>query len=418
MDEGRKPIHQPDQLIVDLQSWDVIRAELADLHVGFSQADEHAGLGLVRLRDLTDSEGEPLGVDELLAELRQVFAAQRDGFIPAMGKNRFVDSIIGLGHKIMAGGVMELGTKIMAGEVAAKAHKIMGGALPAPAAESDLIPVEMPPAAAGGGEGVRIGLVDTPILAATAESLDVHVVGDAVLAVGPDPLPYRAGHGTFVSGIVRRQAPKAEIFLAPALAGANARADSWDVATAMMALVDEQRVDILNVSLGCFALGGGAPLVMSRAIERIGSRALVVAAAGNHGNFTGLMRGRTSGSAIWPAAIPAAVAVGSCDKLGNRSVFSPDQQWVDCLALGEGVVSNYLTDVEFPSTADPPDAPAATTAHFGHGLARWNGTSFSTAMVSGAIAARTVPGTTTTTGAFTTLLAESHVVAQGDQLRA
>jgi subtilisin family serine protease len=137
------------------------------------------------------------------------------------------------------------------------------------------------------------------------------------------------------------------------------------------------RIDILNTSLGCRTFSGSEPLVIRRALRALGPDVLVVAAAGNH-NLEPYRHQPT-----WPAASPGVVAVGATD-----ANFSPELPWVSYVAPGTQVVSTYLDGA----------------------YARWEGTSFAAAVVSGAVAARTVPGQVSPAQALTRVLQDSSTL--------
>jgi hypothetical protein len=372
-------LHFPDQLVVDLQHLEVVDELLDGLGIQHDPpADEDRDdlLGLARLRELRDAGGEPVEVGEVLALLRQRAAAQRDGWQPVIGKNRVVDAVIGEGHKPMSA----------VGGVGLSGHKPMNGAEPKPvdAGESG------PGGASEAGRGVRVGIVDTPLAPAVAGTED-------------DPLPFRAGHARFVASLIRRQAPAARLDVGGVLSAATGRADSWDVARAIVRLARQERLHLLNLSLGCYTIAGGPPLVIARAIERIGSEVLVVAAAGNHGALRRLTAGRDRNSACWPAAVPPTVAVGAVDRDGKAPDWSPNHlSWVTCSAPGVDVVGEYLTGVVRLADGD------RVERFTGH--ARWSGTSFAAATVTGAIAARTVPGAVTARQALAELLTEGALI--------
>lgn len=338
------PPSQPDQLVVDVHHRRTVVAMLDDLRISHGDVEQDDHLGLALLSGLVYADGEPVDVDDVLGLLRQRAAADRDGWVPVIGRNRVVDSIISEGHK----------PTYAANPVSVRAEEVP--------------PVTAP---ANAGLGIRIGMIDTK--AGRPRGVD-------------SPAGFKSGHGTFVRSMIARQAPAADIIedREDPFDPTTGRALSWPIAQAMMRLVREQHVHILNLSFGTFTPSGGPPLVIARAIERIASDTLVVAAAGNHGEFQAVLRGHDRRSACWPAAVPPAVAVGALLPGGGHPDWSPNLPWIDCAAPGQDVVGRYLSGF----VAHPDGVEEFS------GYARWSGTSFATGTVSGAIAAQISPGAT------------------------
>jgi membrane-anchored mycosin MYCP len=389
--DGSRITRYSTDVVVALEHVDEVAGTLERLDVRFSKVKRSPALGLALLPDVDVGDGtakvkqelERLGrspdagshpgtdVDDFLRALRDYFGARYAGWTPTLGKNRDVARVVG------AGG--DLDGKISHG----------GGGTPRAAAEPAWARKRR---SADKGRGVRVGVLDTSI--AAHPWLAGGWVAPASDVLSPaDSYQPAAGHATFLAGLVLQQAPGATVVARRVLSDEEGAANSWTVAEEIVQLA-RAGVDILNLSFLCYTEDGQPPLLLASAIDRLGPDVVVVAAAGNHGDLKDVDPDERRKPA-WPAALDHVVAVGAADADGNPAPFSPqDAPWVDVVVPGVGLVSTYL-DGSVPA-AEPEGRP------FG-GFAEWDGTSFAAASLSGAIAARTVPGSVSARQAWSAL---------------
>jgi subtilisin family serine protease len=380
---------QGDEIIVAHPHLDQVREvlRLAGAHPGDVERSSALGLARLTLPDteqaaeavrtflISESIDPPPGrptdrsVDRLLTGLRAFFAARHAGWTPTMGKNRLVGAVNGGGGAISHG----------------------GGGTPTPE-----IGRALPPRGTGPGQNVRVGVLDTGLAPQPW-------LGGGWVAGYSDRLPKAAtygegaGHATFVTGLVLSQAPGATVVVRKVLTQdeeGEYSADCWTVANAIVEM-GRTGIDILNLSLVCYTEDGQPPLLLSTAISRLDRDIVVVAAAGNHGDLDHREVPTTTdptelSKPTFPAALDGVIAVGAASAEGEPASFTPlNKYWIDMLAPGVDVLATYINGKVLLDNGGR-DRPEDFD-----GLARWSGSSFAAALISGAIAAGTQPGRVT-----------------------
>jgi len=242
-------------------------------------------------------------------------------------------------------------------------------------------------APAGEGRGVTVAVVDTGVqevadLRGRVRHIDVTGTGDQD----------GYGHGTFVAGLIagsgRRSggelagvAPRASI-LSVKVADDSGRSSLVRVLTGLQAVANDGRADVVNLSLA-----SGSPLPqeidpLTRALSRLSDRGVtVVVPAGNDGDRRGTLAS--------PGIDPDLLTVGALDEhasadrdddtvaafssRGGRGLRRPD-----VVAPGVSVLSTLARGSVAEAAQTRTDLPR------GYGAA--SGTSFSTAVASGAAA--------------------------------
>jgi subtilisin family serine protease len=184
-------------------------------------------------------------------------------------------------------------------------------------------------------------------------------------------IPFEAGHGTFVAGVARSMAPRASVYVGNHFTMTGGALE-YEVTRGLEELIGNQKPHVVNVPAGSYTRKDLPPLSFSD-FHRRHDDITLIAAAGND----------STDRPFWPAAFDWAIGVGA---LGadeqNLAYFSNHGDWVNVYALGEGLVNAYATGVY--TYHEPPKRP---TQQVFRGMARWDGTSFASALVSGLIVA-------------------------------
>ena len=181
-------------------------------------------------------------------------------------------------------------------------------------------------------------------------------------------LDHQAGHGTFISGIIRQLCPDALVHHRGVLTSYGDGDDASVIAAIERAVRQlGEDIDIVVMSFGTYGENDRPP-PMAEAIRGLLRHSVVVASAGND----------ATARPYYPAALPGVIGVGALDQ-GGRARFSNFGPWVDACAPGVDVVSTFFTDFD-----DATDDGRCGNAY--RGWATWSGTSFSGPKVAAVIA--------------------------------
>ncbi|MEU7871476.1 S8/S53 family peptidase [Dactylosporangium sp. NPDC049140] len=236
------------------------------------------------------------------------------------------------------------------------------------------------------GEGIRILVIDTGLdPQAAAKPWLAGVTGDPDPGVGGGGIKRYAGHGTFIAGVIRTVAPAAEVIVRAGLPGSlfgpatnpPGTAFERELAASLEHGLVHDHPDVISLSAGTLTDDPAKLMVLEAFHDGFLHRykgVVLVAAAGNDG-------GRAP---FWPAASRWAVGVGALAAHWRaRAGFSNFGSWVDVYAPGERLVNAFPSGVY--TYTEPPRRGVPQRFE---GMATWSGTSFSTPMVAGLIAAR------------------------------
>ena len=343
--------HRPRQLLVSEKHADRVAQQLRRDVGGEARYDDGDDLGLVCF----EWDDDTIDVRELGNRLKNASATEWEGWQPLISANHAMATEL----DVVTGQPVDIG----------------GPATRVRRADGSLPPRTMTRV----GAGVTVGIVDTGLsphewmedsVLVSPRDLETEL---ADVSPRDGVLDAQAGHGTFIAGLVLRQAPGATIRAVRVL---NSRgiADVREVAKAI-ARLGAAGVDIINLSLGGYTPSNVPPMALQQALATVPTTSVVVAAAGNHDPEDPRHKGSAPTRPIWPAAMENVIAVGALDRTGrHRAPWSNFGPWVDVYTRGEDLLSTFL---EFNAGAESFD-----------GWATWSGTSFATPNVVGAIAAR------------------------------
>lgn len=228
------------------------------------------------------------------------------------------------------------------------------------------------------GDGVDIGIVDTGLIANAAAGhpwlAGVDGVTDPVTGAG-GTITYDACHGTFVAGVARCMAPEVSIYVERAFGFPGANFETDLVGTSLQDALNRDP-DILEFTFCATTRKDLSLMTFDDVFEtriRYIKNLVVLAPAGNDG------RPRRT----WPAAYREVISVGALSgSWPDRAWFSNYGKWVDVYAPGQDLINAFAWGTYL--CAEP---PVNQVREF-KGMAKWSGTSFSTPVVAGMIAAR------------------------------
>ncbi len=278
---------------------------------------------------------------------------------------------------------------------------------PCPATEPQVVynPVPFPSRCPEGGDRVRIYVADTGIVKATVPGipwlagLDGTEDDDDPSVQGSTIQPYGA-HGTFVGGVIRCLAPDADVVVKCVFDVAGSGLESDFVPKLYEGFA--YGAEIIHITVASQTRCNFPLIAFEQWMADLSQHkgVVCVVAAGNN----------DSRRPCWPAAFPGLISVGA---LGadwrSRAWFSNYGGWVDVYAPGENLVNAFATG-EYKCHVAPHDGETRTF----YGMAQWSGTSFSTPIVTGLIAARMARCGENAREAAAALLAEARAQAIPD----
>ncbi|MGH9010929.1 MAG: S8 family peptidase, partial [Acidimicrobiia bacterium] len=246
------------------------------------------------------------------------------------------------------------------------------------------------------GEDVTVAVVDTGV--AKVADLAGRVIGGVDFSGGNDPYKDEFGHGTFVAGLIagngassggqyKGVAPKAKL-VSIKIAGADGSSDVSHVLAAMQWAVSyraDYGIRVLNLSLGTDSTNTYYLSPLNAAVERAWDSGIVVTVSSSN-------NGPGAGTVSKPGDDPLVITVGASDDKGTPGqgddvmagfsgqgpTAADGLQKPDLVAPGRSVIS-----LRAPGSAIDAAYPGSRV---GSAYFKGSGTSFSTAITSGAAA--------------------------------
>jgi membrane-anchored mycosin MYCP len=402
---GRVEAFHDDQLAVALPDEELVAGTLAGLGVRIGQVERSPVLDLALMRGLGDVDqavGTLLDSNDIGPELRQFRHEQAQSGAGATDSD--VASLILLIKGIhlrfardYPGWRVTIGKNYRPSPVKGYPHIGGGNGDPQPtdATLGPASPGDKP--ATGPGNGVRVGLLDTRLYPHPWFADRYQARRSDLLDGDRGTFTVFDGHSAFVASCILQEAPAAELYVHQVLDG-RGDGTAWEAAVAM-AETAQTGMDVVNLSFGEFLTDDNtAPMIFDAAIRQFSPETVLVAAAGNNGDVDHLPpnlvpAGLEHNTAAYPAAHVNVVGVGALDQGGNRAAFTPDPApWISLLAPGVGLTGAYVRGVVEIEHKDNQGRVLDSKKVTFPGTAIWEGCSFAAGVVSGAIAARTVPG--------------------------
>lgn len=232
------------------------------------------------------------------------------------------------------------------------------------------------------GDGVFISILDTGLIENAAVGhpwlAGVNGTTDPVTGTGATAvIPYDTGHGTFVAGVARCMAPKASIYVERAFEFVGANFETNLVGPSILQHALGLDPDILEFTFCATTRKDLSLKTFDDVLEtriRYLKGLVVLAPAGNDGKRR----------PTWPAAYREVISVGALSaNWRDRASFSNYGKWVDVYAPGEDLINAFPSGTY--TCIEPPDQGQDRVFDK---MAKWSGTSFSTPVVAGMIAAR------------------------------